>query len=140
MKEGNMKKVEVVAAVIIKNKQVLCTQRNFNKLDYISYKFEFPGGKIEEGESSTEALTREIYEEMNAKINISDKNFFMTVDHKYPDFNLIMHTFLCIVDDLTFNLNEHISHKWCDRSCIEDLDWAAADIPIVKKLLSEDIL
>ena len=127
------KKIEVVAAIIYFEKEILCVQRPKNKLHYISEKFEFPGGKIETGETQEEALTREIYEELNIKPNI--KSLFLTVIHEYPDFELTMHGFICEVETKEITLNEHIDHKWLKIEEIEQLDWAAADIPIVEKII-----
>jgi len=129
-----MKKIEVVAGVIFWGNQILCVQRPKNKLQYISEKFEFPGGKIELGETKEEALHRELMEELNLLIKIN--SFFMTVVHEYPDFELTMHSFICEVDSKELKLNEHIDNKWLKINELNTLDWAAADIPIVKKLLS----
>lgn len=129
-----MKKVEVVAGVIFCADEVLCVQRPQNKLHYISEKFEFPGGKIEEGETQEEALHRELSEELNLSIKI--KSFFLTVVHPYPDFELTMHSFICEVDSKELTLNEHIDQKWLKINELNQLDWAAADIPIVDKLVS----
>ncbi|MDM1407037.1 (deoxy)nucleoside triphosphate pyrophosphohydrolase [Myroides sp. DF42-4-2] len=129
-----MKTIEVVAAIIEFEGKLFCAQRNENKKEYLSYKFEFPGGKTEEGETREEALIREIKEELNWEITI-DK-FFMTVHHTYPDFNLIMHSYLCSTTTLDFQLNEHASFKWLAISDLNTLDWAAADIPIVDKLIA----
>jgi 8-oxo-dGTP diphosphatase len=129
-----MKKVEVVAGVIFWGNQILCVQRPKNKLQYISEKFEFPGGKIELGETKEEALHRELLEELNLLTKIN--SFFMTVVHEYPDFELTMHSFICEVDSKELKLNEHIDKKWLKINELNTLDWAAADIPIVKKLLS----
>jgi 8-oxo-dGTP diphosphatase len=129
-----MKKVEVVAGVIFCADEVLCVQRPQNKLHYISEKFEFPGGKIEEGETKEEALHRELSEELNLSIKI--KTFFLTVVHPYPDFELTMHSFICEVDSKDVTLNEHIDQKWLKINALNQLDWAAADVPIVDKLVS----
>jgi 8-oxo-dGTP diphosphatase len=129
-----MKKIEVVAGVIFCKDEILCVQRNKNKLQYISEKFEFPGGKIEPGESKEEALYRELLEELNLSIKI--KSFFMTVVHGYPDFELIMHTYICEVESKVLTLNEHIDKKWLKVNELNQLDWAGADIPIVEKLVS----
>lgn len=127
------KKIEVVAAIIYFKDEILCVQRPVSKLSYISEKFEFPGGKIEKGESKIDALKREIIEELNITLNI--KSFFMTVLHEYPDFELTMHSYLCEVDTKEIVLNEHISLKWLNIKDLKKLDWAAADIPIVNKLI-----
>jgi len=129
-----MKKIEVVAGIIYCTNQILCVQRPKNKLHYISEKFEFPGGKIEEGETQKEALKREILEELNISTKI--KSLFMTVVHEYPDFELTMHTFICEVETKEITLVEHIDHKWLTAKELKTLDWAAADIPIVNKLES----
>lgn len=129
-----MKKVEVVAGVIYFKDEILCVQRPKNKLQYISEKFEFPGGKIEQGETKEEALHRELLEELNVSTNI--KTFFLTVVHEYPDFELTMHSFICEVDSKELTLHEHIDQKWLTINELPDLDWAAADIPIVEKLVS----
>ena len=128
-----MKKIEVVAGVIFWEDQVLCVQRPKNKLHYISEKFEFPGGKIEEGETKEETLHRELLEELNLSTKI--KSFFLTVIHEYPDFELTMHSFICEVDSKELTLNEHIDQKWLNINELTTLDWAAADIPIVDKLV-----
>jgi 8-oxo-dGTP diphosphatase len=129
-----MKKVEVVAGVIFWGNQILCVQRPKNKLQYISEKFEFPGGKIELGETKEDALHRELFEELNLLTKIN--SFFMTVVHEYPDFELTMHSFICEADSKELKLNEHIDIKWLKINELNTLDWAAADIPIVEKLLS----
>ena len=128
-----MKKIEVVAAVIFCEDQVLCVQRPKNKFPYISEKYEFPGGKIEEGETKEEALHRELLEELNLSTKI--KTYFLTAVHQYPDFELTMHSFICEVDSKELTLHEHIDQKWLKINELTALDWAAADIPIVEKLV-----
>ncbi|MFT4662079.1 MAG: 8-oxo-dGTP diphosphatase [Patiriisocius sp.] len=129
-----MKKIEVVAGIIFFQDQILCVQRPKNKLQYISEKFEFPGGKIEDGETKKEALQRELFEELNLTTNI--KSLYHTVVHEYPDFELTMHSFICEVETKELILHEHIDQKWLKLKELEKLDWAAADIPIVDKLVS----
>lgn len=128
-----MKNIEVVAGIIFFQNQILCVQRPKNKYHYISEKFEFPGGKIEDGEAKEEALKRELFEELNISINI--KSLFLTVVHEYPDFELTMHSFICEVETKELSLNEHIAQEWLTLNELKKLDWAAADIPIVNKLL-----
>jgi len=129
-----MKKIEVVAAIIICNAEILSVQRPQHKLEYISQKFEFPGGKIEVGETKQQALNRELKEEL--KIDADIGNHVITVNHKYPDFELIMHAYLVKVDSKDITLTEHISEIWLNKENINSVEWAAADIPIVEKLIS----
>ena len=128
----NKKKVIVVAAIIIHNDKILCLQRGENKFEYISKKYEFPGGKIELGETREQTVVREIQEEL--KMDITPNQDFLTVEHEYPDFFLTMHSFICSCDDPTVYLTEHIDYKWLTISELYGLDWAEADIPIVDKL------
>jgi 8-oxo-dGTP diphosphatase len=129
-----MKKVEVVAAIIKFENHILCVQRPHSKLQYISEKFEFPGGKIEPNETRKEALKRELNEELNLAVAIGE--YFMTVIHNYPDFELTMHSFFVDVNSNKITLNEHISKKWLSPKELFVLDWAAADLPIVDKLMN----
>ena len=128
-----MKQIHVVAAVIIHNKKILCVQRGPAKYDYISKKWEFPGGKLEEGETKLEAIVREIKEELHMEINVDA--FLITVHHAYPDFQLTMDTFLCSSESGELTLTEHGDFKWLEKSELAVLDWAAADVPIVEKLM-----
>jgi 8-oxo-dGTP diphosphatase len=128
-----MKHIEVVAAIIIYENKILCVQRGENKLSYISKKYEFPGGKMEDGETKSETIKREILEELHMVIEV--KEDFLTVKHEYPDFILEMHSFICECRNNTVTLTEHIDFKWLDISELNTLDWAAADVPIVNKLV-----
>jgi 8-oxo-dGTP diphosphatase len=127
-----MKEVHVTAAVIIQDNKILCVQRNENKYDYISKKWEFPGGKVEANEQLEDTIKREIQEELNITIDV--KSFLIQVNHQYPDFKLKMDTFICEITSGTIKLNEHIDFKWLSINELSDLDWAAADLPIVEKL------
>ena len=132
--QNQKKKVEVVAAVIMHNQKILCVQRSENKYAYISKKFEFPGGKMEEGETKKQTIIREIKEELN--MDIIPFKELKTVEHEYPDFNLKMHSFIseCLSSEVF--LSEHIDYKWLSVSELETLDWAAADLPIVEQLIN----
>jgi len=130
-----MKHYDVVAAIIMYENKVLCVQRSESKFDYISKKYEFPGGKIEQGETKEVALKREITEEL--KMNIVVKDAFLTVDYQYPDFKITMYSYLCGTTDKLLTLTEHIDFKWLSCTELGGLDWAAADVPIVEKLLKE---
>ena len=133
-----MKKVFVVAGVIINEKKILCAQRSKNNLNYISKKFEFPGGKIEKFETDEQCLKREILEELSLEIEIND--FYMLVNHIYPDFKLNMKVYLCSSNNRDTILKEHISCKWLSLEKISNLDWAEADLPVVRKLLIDKII
>ena len=124
----------VSAAIIVENKKILCVQRNKGKYDYISYKYEFPGGKLEEGENEEDALKREISEELNLEIDVAEK--FLIVTHEYLDFDLTMHSYLCKANTEKLVLKEHIDAKWLHKNELIELDWAAADLPIVSKLIN----
>jgi 8-oxo-dGTP diphosphatase len=133
-----MKSIEVVAAIIQYQNRFLCLQRGLSKLGYISKKYEFPGGKIELGESREEALKREIIEELS--VPLKHLEFFTTVKHQYPDFHITMHCFLCLITDPSkIKLTEHIDQKWLKTNELKELDWAAADIPIVNKLQKDHV-
>jgi len=129
-----MKRVEVVAAVVINGNQILGVQRPEHKYDYISKKFEFPGGKIENKETKEMALARELEEELMIIATIG--NHLITVKHQYPDFELTMHAYCVKVNSREITLNEHINKIWLNKDNLNAVDWAAADIPIVDKLNS----
>lgn len=131
-----MKRVEVVAAIICFEDKILSVQRAESKLPYISKKFEFPGGKIEAGETKKEALKRELIEELSITPQIED--LFMTIVHSYPDFELTMHCFICRAETMDITLNEHLSSVWLTRKELNTLDWAEADNPIVDKLMLDE--
>lgn len=130
-----MDKIEVSAAILMNNGQILCMQRGEDKYDYISYKYEFPGGKLERNENRIDALKRELFEEMKIKVSDSDLEYFMTVNHEYPDFQITMHSYICEIEDRHFNRVEHINHIWSDVESLDSLDWAEADWPIVRRLM-----
>ncbi|NBG88640.1 (deoxy)nucleoside triphosphate pyrophosphohydrolase [Isachenkonia alkalipeptolytica] len=127
-----MKTVEVVAAVIMEDQKVLATQRGQHKYNYISNKYEFPGGKVEKGETEEVALVREIKEELGMEIEVNQK--LITVNHTYPDFKIIMHTYLCKRRGGEIKLYEHQNYQWLSPDDLYSVDWAMADVPIVKSL------
>lgn len=118
-----MKHIEVVAAVIEKDNKVFCCQKG-NKGE-CAYKWEFPGGKIEPGETYEEALIREIKEELDCLIKVN--NYLITINHQYNTFHLTMHVYLCELIDKEPVLSEHIDSKWCSKDKLKDLDFAEAD-------------
>jgi 8-oxo-dGTP diphosphatase len=131
-----MNHYQVVAACIRKDKKILSVQKGKNSYDYISEKWEFPGGKIEAGETEEEALKREIFEELSMSILVEKK--LMTINHSYPDFQLTMAVFLCSSKDEPI-LSEHIQYKWLDPSELASLDWAAADVPVIDRLIVNNV-
>lgn len=124
-----MKTIEVVAAVIKDGNKILATQRGYGEF---KGKWEFPGGKIENGENHIEALEREIKEELDVDINVED--FIITVEHDYPNFHLTMHTYMSKISSGKIDLLEHMDMKWLELKEIDKVDWLEADIDIVEKL------
>jgi 8-oxo-dGTP diphosphatase len=138
--KNHMKKIHVVAAVIVSEGEILCMQRGSEKYDYLSYKFEFPGGKVEPGENRSDALSRELEEELGLDVDVSEDDFFMTVSHMYPDFEISMDSFVCRVSSRQFEKNVHHDHRWMKREDLRELDWAPADMPIVDNLMAEGLV
>ena len=128
-----MKKVEVVAAIIQKDNKIFCAQRNLSKS--MGGKWEFPGGKIESGETREEALVREIKEEFDSNIEVNQ--YLMTVEHDYSTFHITMHSYLCTLIDGELVLNEHNDSVWLTKEELSKLDWADADKPIVERILND---
>lgn len=131
-----MKHIEVVAAIIKHRNKILCVQRGENKFEYISKKYEFPGGKMEAGETKIETVRREIFEELKMEIEVQEE--FLTTTHTYPDFKITMHSFICSCISPELTLTEHIDFKWLEKEELEAIDWAAADVPIVHKLMKNE--
>ena len=131
MRELSMKTINVVAAIIIKDQKIFATQRGYGEF---KNGWEFPGGKIESGESPEHALEREIREELDAKIRVGE--LFDTIEYDYPNFHLSMKCFLCslISDQLT--LREHEAAKWLTKENLSSVEWLPADITIIEKLKS----
>jgi len=128
-----MKTIQVVAAVLFLEGKVLCVQRAEHEKEYVSLKWEFPGGKVEAGEELEEALVREIREELSMDIEVSE--FLITVEHTYPNFHLTMHVFKFVLNQGEITLNEHVALKWLSIVELHQLDWASADVPVVEVLL-----
>ncbi|NGZ74977.1 (deoxy)nucleoside triphosphate pyrophosphohydrolase [Saccharibacillus alkalitolerans] len=124
------KHIHVVGAVIVENGKILCAQRGNTKA--LPYKWEFPGGKIEEGETPQEALKREIGEEMNCTVEIGE--FIETTVHEY-DFGFVhLSTFYCSLIEGRPTLTEHVDIQWLAAEALGELDWAPADVPAVEKI------
>lgn len=125
-----MKTVKVVAAIISGDGKVFATQRGYGE-----YKdgWEFPGGKVEPGESPEEALVREIREELNADINVT--GFLTTVEHDYADFHLSMDCFWAkLKEGSEMTLLEHEAAKWLGKDELDSVDWLPADVKVVEAI------
>jgi len=118
-----MKITNVVAAIIKKDNLYLVTQRNRNK--HMGLKWEFPGGKVEANETLKEALTREIYEELNININVYEK--LAEESYKDSEINIVLHYFLCSIKDGVINLNEHEAMEWIDKTDFDKYDFVEGD-------------
>ena len=127
-----MKTIEVVAAIIHKDNRYLAAQRGYGDFEGM---WEFPGGKIEAGESQEEALKREIKEELNVDIEIGMQ--ICTVDYDYPKFHLTMHCYFCNVSNGDIKLLEHKSAKWLTNDELNMVEWLPADIAIIDRLMNE---
>ncbi|MFJ8527495.1 (deoxy)nucleoside triphosphate pyrophosphohydrolase [Bacillus sp. NPDC094106] len=124
------KNIYVVGAVIVEDEKILCAQRGTAKA--LPLKWEFPGGKIEDGESPQEALQREISEEMHCKVQIGEQIDYTVYEY---DFGIVhLKTFYCKLMEGSPVLTEHVSIKWLHPNELATLDWAPADIPTIEKL------
>lgn len=131
-----MKTIEVVAAIIEEDGQILATERGYGEY---AGGWEFPGGKVETGETPEEALVREIDEELAVKIEID--RFVMTVDYDYETFHLTMHCYLArLTQGETITLLEHSAAQWVNRESIDAINWLPADIAVVNELKSQSII
>ena len=124
-----MKSIHVVAAVILRDGKVFATQRGYGT--YKDY-WEFPGGKIEPGETAEEALAREIREELDTEIAVEAP--FEQVEYDYPEFHLSMQCFLCRVIRGSLVLKEHEDVAWLDRGRLDDVRWLPADETVISRL------
>ena len=124
-----MRTIEVVAAIIIRGGSVFATQRGYG--DWKGW-WEFPGGKIEPGESPQEALVREIREELDAEIEV--KELLETVEWDYSDFHLTMHCFICSLLSESLHLNEHEAATWLNLENLRSVKWLPADEILLDKI------
>lgn len=124
-----MKTIKVVAAAIIHDGKVLAAQRGYG--DYKDG-WEFPGGKVEQGESLQQALQREIYEEMDAMIEVED--LVGNVEYTYPEFHISMWCFFCKVDPGKLKLLEHEGVRWLDSEHLYNVNWLLADVKLLDKV------
>ena len=130
-----MKTVKVVAAIIIENGKVFATQRGYGEF---KDGWEFPGGKIESGETSKQALVREIKEELATEIEVGE--LLDTVEYDYPTFHLSMDCFVCKIKSGDLELREHEAAKWLTKDSLYTVDWLPADLGLIEKIHNLDIL
>ena len=127
--DGQKKTINVVAAIIIKDGSLFATQRGYGEWkDW----WEFPGGKIEQGETPEEALKREIREELTTEICIEE--FLCTVEYDYPKFHLTMHCYICSLLTEALHLNEHEAARWLKNDELDSVKWLPADVKVVERL------
>lgn len=124
-----MKTLYVVCAVIRKDDKIFATQRGYGEF---KDGWEFPGGKIESGETPQQALKREIHEELDTEINVGDQ--IETVEYDYPEFHLSMQCFWCNVLSGKLTLLEAEDARWLTKDTIESVDWLPADKELVQKI------
>ena len=132
---GEYKKIYVAGAIIVKDRKVLATQRGYG--NYAGW-WEFPGGKIEPGEDAETALVRELNEELVADIYI--ERYFDTVEYDYPEFRASLACYLCGINEGEITLLEHSSAAWLGRDDIYSVKWLGADLPIIEKLIDQDVI
>lgn len=125
-----MKRIEVVAAIIVKDGQVFATRRGYGEWQGW---WEFPGGKMESGESPQEALKREIREELDAEITVGD--LLDTVEWDYPSFHLTMYCFVCRLLSESLHLNEHEAATWLAPETLTSVTWLPADEVLLDKIV-----
>lgn len=121
--------LQVVGGVIVQNGTVYCTQRGGGPL---AGKWEFPGGKLEAGESRQQALAREIGEELDCEVDVGDR--IVTTRHEYDFATVVLTTYYCALRRGTPRLSEHQEDAWLRPHDLTSLDWAAADIPAVQQI------
>ena len=124
-----MKTLHVVAAIILRGRQVFATQRGYGEFKGW---WEFPGGKIDAGESHQQALTREIKEELDADITVGD--LLETIEWDYPAFHLTMYCYLCTLKSESVQLNEHMDSAWLTKETLDSVKWLPADIGVLEKI------
>ena len=131
-----MKQIEVVAAIIHDNEgRIFATQRGYG--DFKDW-WEFPGGKMEAGETPEEALVREIREELSAEISVDE--LLCTVEYQYPAFFLKMHCYLCSLVTEALHLNEHEAAKWLAKDELDSVKWLPADVKVVETIKQKQVL
>ena len=126
-----MSSIKVVAAIIVQNHKVFATQRGYGDF---KDGWEFPGGKIEAGETPEQALAREIREELNTEIEVGER--LCTVEHDYPAFHLSMDCFWCTIREGSLTLKEAEAAKWLTADTLDTVNWLPADESLIGQIRS----
>lgn len=126
-----MKKIKVVAAIIIHKDKILSTQRGYGEY---KGKWEFPGGKVEPGETYQSALVREVKEELAIEVHVGE--LFEVVEYDYPQFHLSMNCYICNIKSGSLRLKEHMDAKWLTKETLKSVDWLEADHGLIEKLIA----
>ena len=126
--------IEVVAAVIEENGLILCFKKGKAKFDYLSNKYEFPGGKVEANEDHRQALKREIKEELHTDITVGDH--LTSAEYDYPDFSIMLHFYSCHSKTPIQKLTEHTEVVGLNPSDLNSIEWLPADLPAVNLLVT----
>ena len=124
-----MKTVRVVEAIIINDGKVFATQRGYGEF---KDGWEFPGGKIDAGETPEEALVREIKEELDTEVEV--KELLETVEYDYPKFHLSMDCFICKIKAGELVLKEHEASQWLTKETLDSVEWLPADLGLIEKI------
>ena len=127
--EKSLKKINVVAAVIRDDNKIFATERGYG--DYKGW-WEFPGGKIETGESPEEALVREIKEDLDSEINVDE--YIGTIEYDYPEFHLSMRCYWCTLLSGDLTLKEAEDARWLDAGTIDSVKWLPADMELIETI------
>ena len=125
-----MKTIKVVAGIIKKDGKIFATQRSHGEF---KDGWEFPGGKVEPGETSQQALIRELKEELDVIVSVDD--FLCTVNYDYPSFHLSMHCFFCTIKSGELTLIEHKAAKWLSKSELHSVNWLPADTSVIDAII-----
>lgn len=133
MSKGSAKHIHVTCAIIERNGLVLTAQRSASTS--LALKWEFPGGKIDQGESPEECLRRELMEELNIGVIVGPA--LSPYTHRYPSFFITLYPFICMINSGEITLHEHAAIAWLPPEELHILDWAEADVPVVESYLAK---
>lgn len=131
----SLKRVKVVAAIIVRDAMVLATERGYGEWEGW---WEFPGGKVEPGETPEQALEREIREELDAAIEVGDQ--LCTVEYDYPTFHLSMRCYVCSLVDGHLALLEHEDARWLTLAHLDEVRWLPADVQVIDAIKTNDVI